>query len=69
MKLVIIFTIRLGKMLFINLFKIVKIVWTFGINAFVYSKKLAVFLGCKSIRAMRAEKLVINLKLLRIARR
>ena len=28
-------------------FKIVKIVWTFGINAFVYSEKLAVFFGYK----------------------
>ena len=53
MELVIIFTVRLGKMLFINLFKIVKIVWTFGINTFVYSEKLAVFLGNKSMRAMR----------------
>ena len=52
MDLVICFTIRLDKMLFINFFKIVKIVWTFGVNTFVYSEKLPVFLGCKGMGTM-----------------
>ena len=54
MELVIIFAVRRGKMLFINLFKIAKIVRTFGINTFMYSKKLAVLLGNESVGAMRA---------------
>ena len=52
MELVIIFTIRIGKMLFINFFKIVKIVWTFGINTFVHPENLAVFLDCKGMGTM-----------------
>ena len=52
MELVICFTIRLDKMLFINFFKIVKIVWIFGVNTFVYSEKLAVFLDCKGMGTM-----------------
>ena len=68
MELVIILTVRFRKMLFINLFKIVKIVWTFRINTLMYSKEFAVFLRRKSVGTMRTVKLVSILKFLWIAR-
>lgn len=70
MELVITFTVRLRKVFFVNLFKIVKIVWTFWINKFAYSEKLAVILRCKSVGTMRAEQSngVGGQKLMRISR-
>ena len=56
MKLIFVFTMFLIQIIWLHLFKIMEIVRTFGIDTFVYTEKLTVFLGNQGIAAMRAGK-------------
>ena len=54
MEFIFIFAIVLFKILFINLVKVVEVVWTFWIYAFVDNKVFAVFLVNQRVIAVRA---------------
>lgn len=58
MKLVFVFAVWLIKVLFLNLFEVLKIIGAFLVDAFVNSKMLAVFLGNKNMIAVRTAKRV-----------
>ena len=56
MELVFGFAVRLSKVLFLNLFEVLKIVRAFLVDAFVNGKMLAAFLGNKNMLAVRTTK-------------
>lgn len=67
-KLVFIFAIVFVEVFLINLFKIMKIVRAFGIDAFVEDEVLAVFLVNECIAAVRAAQGIVFVKAVIIGR-
>ena len=67
-KLVFIFAIVFEEVFLINLFKVMKIVRAFGIDAFVEDKVLAVFLVNEGIAAVRAAQGIVFVKLVVMGR-
>ena len=58
MELVFVFAVRLIKVLFLNLFEVLKVIRAFLVDAFVNGKMLAAFLGNKNMIAIRTAKRV-----------
>ena len=57
MELVFIFAVVFFEVVLIDFLKVMEVVWTFGVHAFMDDKVLAVFLGYKRIAAMGAAQL------------